>query len=79
MPIKSYITLSREEKLYKKFPECTNFLNKPEGLSLASFSSLVYCLWVRPGTYSKALDLVDKVDLEQILNYQCKKNILWNE
>jgi hypothetical protein len=76
MPIKSYITLSREEKLYKKFPECTNFLNKLEGLSLASFSSLVYCLWVRSGTYSKELDLADKADLEQILNYQCKKTYI---
>ncbi len=30
-----------------------NVLNKLECLSLASFSVLVWCMWVRPGTYSR--------------------------
>ncbi len=30
-----------------------DFRNKPECLSLASLSSLVKCLWVRPGAYPR--------------------------
>jgi hypothetical protein len=33
------------------FSVITNFRNKPECLSMASHSSLVYYLWARPGIY----------------------------
>jgi hypothetical protein len=35
------------------FPWFTNFHNKLESSSLASLSSLAYCLWERPGAYPK--------------------------
>ena len=34
-------------------PQFTNFYNKLECLSLVGLSSLVYCLWVRPGPYPR--------------------------
>ncbi len=46
---------TKQGPLFKNFlqPLVTYFHNKPEYLSLASFSSLVWWLWVRPGAYPR--------------------------
>jgi len=52
MAIISFITLATGPNVINLFTSVSyNFLNKLECLSMASLSSLVYCLWVRSGAY----------------------------
>ncbi len=49
---KSFMRSTPVDNVIKLFsPYFKNFRNKLERLSIASLSSLVYCLWARPGAY----------------------------